>query len=190
MPTVLQTQLDRALSALTKGGVIAYPTEFVYGLGCDPQNQTAVSRLLALKKRPMKKGLILIAATFAELSPYIGLVPQKRLKIITARWPGPITWLFPASTCAPPWIVGQHATVAVRVTAHPVVRALCTAFQKPLVSTSANLTGAPPVRDSHALCHLPFSKQLDAIITAQVGSHEKHATPIYDALSGNAVRVA
>jgi len=137
--------LQQAVDALRSGGVIAYPTEGVFGLGCDPDNQTAMLRLLAIKQRPVEKGVILIAANYQQLQPYIDetQLSAEQLAQVLASWPAPLTWVMPASRYTPSWVRGQFDTVAVRVSAHPLVQQLCVAFGKPLTSTSANLSGQP-----------------------------------------------
>src|SRR5690606_18310794 len=134
-----------AATALRSGGVIAYPTEAVWGLGCDPRNEAAVLRLLALKQREVDKGLILVGASEAQLTPYIDMLALDAAQraAVLASWPGPHTWIVPASTQAPAWITGTHTGIAVRVSAHPTVIALCDAFGGALVSTSANRAGEP-----------------------------------------------
>lgn len=122
------------------GGIVAYPTEGVFGLGCDPCNARAVKRLLHIKQRPASKGLILIASEIGQLSPFVDDIPEKAL----ATWPGPVTWLLPARPGVPYWLTGKHHTIAVRVTRHPVAAALCKAFGGAIVSTSANRRGQKP----------------------------------------------
>lgn len=144
-------QLDpiaAAVEVLENKNVIAYPTEAVFGVGCDPDSETAVYRLLELKQRPVEKGLILIAANFEQLKPYIddSMLTEAQRQSIFACWPGPVTFVFPAKSTTPRWLTGRFDSLAVRVTDHPQVIALCEAFGKPLVSTSANLTGLPPCR--------------------------------------------
>lgn len=137
-----------AIEVLNKENVIAYPTEAVFGVGCDPDSEVAVNRLLALKQRPVDKGLILIAASFEQLKPYIddSMLTNAQRDAIFARWPGPVTFVFPAPATTPRWLTGRFDSLAVRVTDHPLVVALCQAYGKPLVSTSANLSGLPPCR--------------------------------------------
>src|SRR5690606_26822027 len=130
------------------GGVIAYPTEAVWGLGCDPFDAAAVLRLLAVKQRHVDKGLILVASRPAQLD---GLadwdaLPRDRRDAVFASWRGPNNWIVPATTRVRRWIAGAHDGVAMRVSAHPVVAALCAAFDGVLVSTSANRAGEPPAR--------------------------------------------
>ena len=167
--------LRTAIDALESGGVIACPTEAVWGLSCDPQNERACSRLLALKQRPWEKGLILIAADFAMLEPYVQIPSNNALKRATATWPGPATWIGPATDYTPRWISGDHDGVAVRVTNHPVVRALSRRFGGPLVSTSANPAGREPARSSFEVRKY-FKRGLDAIGPGALGGLAKPTT--------------
>jgi L-threonylcarbamoyladenylate synthase len=144
-------RLRAAARVVKAGGLIAYPTEAVYGLGCDPRNEAAVRRLLALKRRPMHKGLILIAASFEQLEPFLQPLTEAERTRLTATWPGPHTWLIPTRPGTPRWLRGRHETLAVRVTAHPLAAALCRACRHPLVSTSANRSGRPPARTALAV---------------------------------------
>lgn len=145
---VAAARLRLALAAhrVACGGIVAYPTEAVYGLGCDPRDWVAVRRLLALKARPEGKGLILIAAAWSQLEPYVRGLDEGRMAVIHATWPGPVTWLLPARPETPRWLTGDHETLAVRVTAHPLAAALCRCWGGALVSTSANRASRPPAR--------------------------------------------
>jgi L-threonylcarbamoyladenylate synthase len=138
--------IREAAHVLHAGGLVAYPTEAVYGLGCDPLAPAAVERLLQVKQRPWQKGLILIAASIEQLAPFITTVEPRYQAKLDASWPGPNTWLVPASDFCPDWIRGSHQTGAVRVTAHPLVIALCNAFGGAIVSTSANHAGKKPAK--------------------------------------------
>lgn len=146
--TARPLSIPDAACALRAGGVIAYPTEAVWGLGCDPFDAAALARLLALKQRPAAKGMIVIAARPAQVDRYLrwsALAPERRDQVL-ASWPGPNTWLIPCTDAVPHGLRGDHDTLAVRITAHPVAAALCEAFGGPIVSTSANRAGAPPAR--------------------------------------------
>jgi len=141
-----------AVHALARGEVIAYPTESVFGYGCDPANAAAVDRLLQLKQRPVHKGLILVAADMSQLASLLAPLTSSQQQQLAATWPGPVTWLIPDKTgIIPHWIKGQFDSVAVRVSAHPLVRALCQAWGGPIVSTSANRTGQEPARSEYPL---------------------------------------
>lgn len=180
--------VQRAIAPLTAGDVIAYPTEAVYGLGCDPDNEQAVLKLLAIKQRPVEKGLILIAATYEQLRPYINeqAVPAGRLEHILTSWPGHFSWVFPASTTTPNWITGRFSSVAVRVSAHPVVQQLCLAFGKPLVSTSANLAGEPAITDYQQL-QANLGEQIALVVDGTLGGATQ-PSQIRDALTGDIFR--
>lgn len=133
-----------AVRALNQGKLIAYPTEAVWGLGCDPLNEAAVRNLLELKQRNVAKGLILVAADIEQLQGYLGDVTAEQQNRLLESWPGPVTWLCPVGRLVPGWIRGSHDRVALRVSAHPGVRALCESFGRPVVSTSANRSGQRP----------------------------------------------
>ncbi|WP_420851666.1 L-threonylcarbamoyladenylate synthase type 1 TsaC [Pantoea alhagi] len=146
---IIPGTVDWCVEQLQQQAVIAYPTEAVFGLGCDPDSEEAVMQLLAFKQRPVEKGLILIAADYQQLMPYIAdheLSVTQREKMF-ASWPGPVTWVLPALPHTPRWLTGRFDTLAVRVSDHPAVQELCRQFGKPLVSTSANLSGQPPCRN-------------------------------------------
>lgn len=145
--------IEDVVAALRRGGVVAYPTEAVWGLGCDPRDEAATLRLLAIKQREVDKGLILIAAEEAQLAPFIDMaaLAAARRSEVRASWPGPHTWIVPAAANAPRWITGAHAGIAVRVSAHPLVVDLCKAFGGALVSTSANRAGEPAAHTIDAL---------------------------------------
>ncbi|PIE82936.1 MAG: tRNA threonylcarbamoyladenosine biosynthesis protein RimN [Candidatus Contendobacter odensis] len=180
--------LRAAARSVTAGGLIAYPTEAVYGLGCDPYNENAVKRLLALKQRSIRKGLILIAADFAQLAPFLQPLTPADLTRLEATWPGPCTWLIPARKTTPLWLRGQYDTLAVRVTAHPPVVALCKACGYPLISTSANRSGHPPARNALAV-RRHLGQFIDYIVPGVTGGASR-PTEIRDLRSGDVKRCA
>lgn len=181
-------RIAEAAAVLRRGGVVAYPTEAVWGLGCDPADESAVQRLLALKQREPARGLILIAAHLDQLKRWVDFsaLPAERLADALASWPGPHTWIMPAEAAAPRWITGDHDGLAVRVTAHPVALALCEAFGGALVSTSANPAGAPPPRALDELDPV-LRTGLDGWVEGDTGGLER-PTPIRDARSGDTLR--
>ncbi len=178
--------LREAVRILHAGGVIAYPTEAVYGLGCDPQDAAAVERVLKLKRRPVEKGLILIAADIAQLEAYVNLNPALHPQV-AGSWPGPTTWLLPAGPRARSWLTGGRDTLAVRVTAHPQAAELCRAFRGPLVSTSANPGGRRPARTALEVRVRFGARALDLILAGKTGP-QKNPTEIRDARSGSILR--
>lgn len=180
--------LAGAAALLRGGSVLAYPTEAVYGLGCDPHDRHAFERLFALKQRPPTQGVLLIAAEFAQVERYIDLaaVPAEVMAQVQASWPGPNTWIFPRSPAVPDWVAGAHAGIALRVTAHAPAAALCRAFGGALVSTSANPHGEPSAR-SAATVAAYFGPALDGLLDAPLGDQQR-PTVIRDALSGAIIR--
>ena len=181
--------LHSAVTALRAGGVIAYPTEAVFGLGCDPHDEAAVARVFALKQRPATQGMLLIAADFAQVEEYIDLaaVPAAALLRAQASWPGPHTWVFPRAAQTPRWLAGAHAGIALRVTAHPLAAALCRAFGGALVSTSANRHGEPPARSAEAV-QAAFGAEVAYILAGETGGLAR-PTPIRDAVTGEEIRI-
>jgi len=179
-------QLTQAVRTLREGGIIAYPTEAVFGLGCNPFNPEAVLRLLALKQRPLAKGLILIAADLDQLAPFMAPLSADDHARLEATWPGPVTWLVPARPETPGWLRGEHDTIAVRVTNHPVASILCRAAGHAIVSTSANPAGRPPARSALQVRRY-FADRLDAFITGALGD-EPRPTTIRDLTSGRLLR--
>lgn len=170
------------------GGIVAYPTEAVYGLGCDPRNERVVRRLLALKRRTLRKGLILIAADFTQLAPFLQPLSFDEQTRLAATWPGPYTWLVPTRADTPYWLRGRHDTLAVRVTAHPLAAALCRACGHALVSTSANFSGRPPARNVLAV-RRQLGRSIDALLPGPTGGADK-PTEIRDLRSHRLVRGA
>jgi L-threonylcarbamoyladenylate synthase len=175
-----------ARDVLRAGGVVAYPTEAVYGLGCDPQSRHAVEKLLQLKRRAATKGLILVAASLEQLDPYIAPLTDEIAQRVLSTWPGPFTWLVPAAEHTAPWLRGEHETIAVRVSGHPVVCALCETFGGALVSTSANWAGHAPARDALTVQRL-FGSGVDYILHGPLGGLER-PTSIRDARTGMMLR--
>ena len=184
----MHASLANVVAALHRGGVIAYPTEGVWGLGCDPHDEAAVMRLLALKQRDVAKGLILIASSEAQLAPFIDTASLggSQLAEVRASWPGPNTWIMPASKDAPSWITGAHDGIAVRVTAHPLVRALCDGFGGALVSTSANIASEPSPR-TRAEIDPRIVAGVDAVTDGETLGRAQPST-IRDARSGAVLR--
>lgn len=177
-----------AAALLRSGGLLIYPTESVWGLGCDPFDDAALARLLALKQRAASKGLILIAADLDQLAPLIDLhaLTDTQRKAVVDSWPGPFTWTVPCSPRVPAHLRGEHETLAVRVTAHPVAAALCRAFGAPLVSTSANLAGQPAPR-ARADIDPQMLAGVDALVAGETGDLAQ-PTAIRDARSGAVLR--
>jgi L-threonylcarbamoyladenylate synthase len=178
-------QIQQAARVVRNGGVIAYPTEAVWGLGCDPWHDEAVERLLALKDRPVHKGLILVAADIQQFDFLLEDLPEIWLARLAGSWPGPNTWLVPHQNRLPEWISGQHDSVALRVSDHPQVQALCR-LTGPLVSTSANPAGRPAAR-SRLRVEQYFPRQLDKVLGGTLGGR-KNPSLIRDLITGDVIR--
>lgn len=188
-------QISLAVKALKAGGVIAYPTEHCFGLGCDPQNQTAVERLLEIKQRKADQGLILVAADLAQVDLYVefsdsALISSEQKTIIKKSWPGPNTWLLPVHTQSSKemtkWVSGKHQSVAMRISAHNICMALCREFSGALVSTSANRHGQPAHLNAADVA-IDMKSELDYIIDAPVGGDPKPST-IRDGITAELIR--
>jgi L-threonylcarbamoyladenylate synthase len=178
-------KMRRAVSALNRGKVIAYPTEAVYGLGCDPWHEHAVSSLLDLKDRPWQKGLILVAANIEQLDDFIQPMDSDLTPEIMSSWPGPTTWVLPAKKGVPDYLRGEYDTIAVRVTAHRQTVELCREFDGAIVSTSANTTGMHPAKTARQVrWRLP---EVETILSGQCGDADK-PTQIRDGQTGAILR--
>ena len=171
---------------LRGGGVVAYPTEGVWGLGCDPEDAEAVQRLLALKRRDPAKGLILVAASIDQVLPYLDGLDSAQRQTLSTSWPGAQTWIVPDNGSASHWVTGGKPGLALRVSANPVVRALCHAFGGPIVSTSANPSGRPAPL-SMLRVRRYFPAQLDYVLAGALGG-QSGPTPIRDLVTGELIR--
>lgn len=183
-----ELSLDEAVSALTAGQVVGYPTEAVYGLGCDPFNESAVQTLWRLKQRPPAMGLILVAGDWQTLRPFMAELSAEQEAQLRAEWPAPFTWVVPADRRVPTWLKGGGDTIALRWSAHPSLVALCSAFGGALVSTSANLHGQPPARSAQAVVEC-FSGQAGfaGVVVGELGS-QAQPTPIRELTTGRWIR--
>jgi L-threonylcarbamoyladenylate synthase len=177
--------IREALRQIAGGGVIAYPTDTVYGLGCDPLNAAAVLHLLALKQRGIEQGLILIASRWRQLRPFLLPLEKGTAKRVKRTRTKPVTWLLPARAGVPVWLRGTHDTLAVRVTRHPVIEALCGEWDGPLVSTSANRHGSPPARNPREV-YRAFGDSLDYVLHGPGGTGRP--SEIRDGRTGRVLR--
>lgn len=169
---------------LQRGGILAYPTEAIYGLGCDAFNQTAVESIYSLKEREGKKGFIVLISNWAQLTELTEAVTDEQHARISATWPGFVTWIFQAAPTLPRWLVGDQNTIAIRMSAHPTAHALATA--SPIISTSANLSGQPPAKTAEEI-QQQFTTGIDAIVQGSLGSFSQ-PSPIYNVQSGLRLR--
>ena len=157
--------IRKAARSVLQGGIIAYPTEAVFGLGCDPYQPSSVYRLLALKNRPVEKGLILVGSQLEQFNDFIE--PLSDAQQTTIKSNRETTWVVPAKN-APTWLRGQFSSLAIRLSKHPIVIRLCDELNQPLVSTSANPAGKNPAKNY--LQALQYFKQLDIILHSETGT--------------------
>ncbi len=184
--TVHVDDLKAAAEVIHAGGIVAYPTESCYGLGCDPRRNESIRYLLKIKRRQWQQGLILIAARMQQLVRYIDCSHRVAVQRATKVWPGPYTWLFPAQPGVSRWLTGEFDTIAVRVTAHPGAAALCNYSRLPLVSTSANRHGRVPARSAEAV-RREFGDEVDYVLRGNLGS-QPNPTEIRNAMTNELVR--
>ena len=184
-PSTLLRQIPRIRVHVAAGGVIAYPTESCYGLGCDPRNYRAVKKILSIKGRPQRKGMILVASSFDQLRHYVAPITFQERVQLDAHWPGPFTFVMDKAPGTPRWLTGRFNSLAVRVTAHPDASRLCRALNMALVSTSANRGGMKPFK-THRQCLEAFGNRV-LVLPGRVGRRKRPST-IMDLRSGHILR--
>ena len=165
------------------GGVFAYPTEAIYGLGCNPNNQKAVQHLLSIKKRPVEKGLILVASNFSQVEKYLKPLSAAQQEFTQ---PSATTYIFPAHPSVPKWLTGDFDSLAIRISKHPLVRELCTILDSPLISTSANLSGLEPAKSAKEVAE-QLGSNIDAILEGNTGDSQKPSV-IRDSITRQIIR--
>lgn len=182
------TTLDTAQAAecLLAGEVIAYPTEAVYGLGCDPTNKHAILKILELKGRQASAGFVLIASRFSQIEPWISPLDPELIERAMQAWPGPMTWLIPRASHVPDYVAGSHPTIALRITAHGPSRELCDALGSALISTSANPSADNPARSAQQVATY-FDDRIAGILAGKLGGSDK-PSEIRDLISGKVIR--
>lgn len=175
--------LRRIKQHLKQGGVIAYPTEFCYGLGCDPSQTLAIAKILKLKRRNKAKGLILIAAKIKQLDNFILPLSTQDKEKVKQYWPGFYSLLLPSKHKS--ILTGKHTKLSVRVSSHPLVKQLCNYLNMPLVSTSANLSGYKPIKN-YSACLRQFGHKV--MVLPGSTKFAKHPSTILDLASGQILR--
>ncbi|VAW57488.1 Threonylcarbamoyl-AMP synthase [hydrothermal vent metagenome] len=178
------TDIQKAATIIQQDGVISYPTESVFGLGCDPLSKVAVNRILKLKSRGQDKGLIIIAGTLSQLEIYIDITTKQKHKILSVTQP--TTWLVKKSNKTPNWVSGQHSKIAIRISQHPLVVRLCEQTNSAIISTSANPTGEKPALSSQQSQHY-FLNQIDMYLE-DATEISGCPTPIIDIETGDIIR--
>lgn len=183
-----ELNLSAEVQALKQGELIVYPTEAVWGIGCDPKNVEAVTGLLKAKQRPLEKGLILIAKDYSQLLGFIddNKIPTHRRAEVLSSWPGAVTWLLPAAKSTPDWLTGGSELIAVRVTNHPTVRRMCEEFSGAIVSTSANITGTETSTQLSEIKQV-FKQQVSVYVDEPLGGN-RQASTIINSITGQVLR--
>ena len=176
------SSVNQAASLLNSGEVVAYPTEGVWGVGCDPNNESALDKLITLKRRDPLKGLILVGSDINHFSNYVDI--DKYGEKMMEKWPGPHTWIVPSKKISS-FITGNKSTVALRLSSHETIRELTTAFGGAITSSSANQEGKEPAKS-----YTEVKSYFDDIfiLDGELGGLES-ATPIQDLISGNWIRM-
>jgi len=177
---------EQAANHIAAGELVAYPTEAIYGLGCDPRNESAIEQLIGLKDREQDKGLIVVASEWKQLDKLIATPSPEQRARAQESWPGPVTWIMSAHSSCSTLLTGGRPTIAVRISAHPVVRKLCEHCNSAVVSTSANISGQPPLESPEAIAEA-FSGKIAGVVQGELGGL-KHATSIFDAATGSQLR--
>jgi len=179
-------RIRRAARWVRAGGVVAYPTEAVFGIGCLPGDDAAVTRVLRIKRRSWRKGMLIVGASLEQIDRWAMLERSPMLDEILASWPGPHTWVVPARPHTSKWLTGGRHTIAVRCTAHPIAAELCRQAGSALVSTSANPSGQPPLVRA-ADVRRKLGRILDDVLPGPLGG-EAAPTRIRDGLTGRVLR--
>ncbi len=174
-----------ASNLLHDGEIIIYPTESIYGIGCDPWNESSVNKIYEIKNRPSNKPMIIVGSDIAQIEKLVDVRSLNRSVIDS--WPGHSTWLIPSNKSCPPWLKDAiTAKVAIRISEHETVKKLCIDFGKPLISTSANLSEVLPSKDKAEIEKI-FSSSIEYIVEGLLGGSESPSI-IRDMLTGEIVR--
>ena len=176
---------SESVNYLDTGKIIAYPTESIYGIGCDPYNYDAVQKIYKIKNRPNDKPMILIASDMKQIE---NLIDYNAInQSVIESWPGHTTWLLPASSACPEWLYEKDSRkVAIRVSAHTTVASICNNFKKPIISTSANKSMDDPIMEIEKIKDV-FNKDIDFIVEGCLGN-EPNPSVIMDLETGKMIR--
>jgi len=174
-----------AVEYLKNGKIIAYPTETVFGIGCDPYKKDSVNRIFEIKKRPLVKKFILIASSYEQLTDVVNM--EKITDEVLKSWPGPNTWLVPPNKKLPEWLINKdNGLIAVRVSKNSAVKEMCEKFGKPIISTSANLYDSEALRNYEEVEKV-FSETIDYLVIGETSKQKKPST-IKNMLTGEVIR--
>ncbi len=173
-------------NAIVKGKIVAYPTESVFGIGCDPENEKSINKIIEIKNRSKQKGLIIIADEVKKLSKfihkdYLDLFIKK--SDIESK---PTTWIVPSSKHVLNLVKGEDSSVALRITQHPIASRICKYSNKAIISTSANISSKTPAKNSNEIL-MQFGEEIDIIVDGRVGDSIK-PTQIVDLITNKVIR--
>jgi len=161
-------RIKKAVNTVKLGGIIIYPTEAVFGIGCDPNNIDALKKVIDIKSRDSQKGLIIVASKFEQILDYIKPLPKDIEDRLKTNWPAQTTYIFPASDILSDYLIGgNNRTVAIRVSQNKYIKKLCDLLGHPLVSTSANISGMESIT-SYKQAKREFQNKVDYILPGKV----------------------
>jgi len=180
---IITNKIEDLIPIYKKGGIFAYPTESVFGIGCNPDDEIAVHKILALKKRLIHKGLILIASDFSQVEKYLKPLCDHQKEFTQAS---ETTYIYPALDSAPQWLTGDFDSLAVRITSHPISKKMCEVMGSALVSTSANVSGQVPAMSVEEVTH-QLGREIDAVLSGRLGKLSQ-PSEIRDSISGEKIR--
>jgi len=179
--------LADAAAVIRAGGVVAMPTDTLYGLAADPFSSSAVARVFAVKGRSAGRAIALVAADVEQVAAQIGALPDLARTLAAAYWPGPLTLLLPRPASIPSALAGGGDEVGVRVPAHAVTRALCRACARVLTATSANISGEPDSGDPDHVALALADADVDLLLDAGTTPGGPPSTVV--AVTGDTVRL-
>ncbi|WP_164109254.1 MULTISPECIES: L-threonylcarbamoyladenylate synthase [Sphingobacterium] len=141
-PFVDKEDINQALETLKKGGLILYPTDTIWGIGCDATNPDAVEKVFALKGRDLSKSMLILLHNDNQLASYVREIPEVAYELMDT-FDKPLTIIYSGAKNLAPNAIAQDGTIGIRIVAHPFCQQLLQRFKKPIISTSANISGQP-----------------------------------------------
>ena len=160
----------RLILFIRRGGIIAYPTESCFGLGCDPKNKKAINKIIRLKKRSRDKSFILIASSMNQFTKFLDPINDSIKKSLFTKWPGPHTWILNANNICPRWLK-NNSKIALRIPFFSPCRSLNKSIGMAITSTSLNLSGKIPLKNYRDVCR--FLPTQVKIIKGRIGKNKK-----------------
>ena len=165
------TEVKDVICHLKSGEVIGYPTEAVYGIGCDPWNQSSVEKIAKIKGRKNSQTFLMVASSIGQLTDLIDI--SKLSPQVASSWPGHTTWLIKAKENVPYWLQDEQTNkVGIRISNHPLVIELCNAFGKPIISTSANVSGKEEIKNQQEFIRT-FSSDINYLVDGDLGDYDE-----------------